>query len=70
VEAATGERAIGAGVTVPHLLIRAYYTCFNERRFANGADLVAEDGVLEHPHSSVIFDLNDLIRQLSGTGDV
>ena len=32
-----------------HLLIREYYACFNERRFAEGADLFAEDGVLEYP---------------------
>lgn len=32
-----------------HLLIREYYACFNERRFAEGADLFAEDGILEDP---------------------
>ena len=41
-------------VTVPHvaaahLLIRKHYDCFNERRFADGADLFSEDCVLEHP---------------------
>jgi predicted ester cyclase len=34
---------------VTHLLIREYYACFNERRFSDGADLFAEDGILEHP---------------------
>jgi SnoaL-like polyketide cyclase len=32
-----------------HLLIREYYTCFNERRFADAADLFASDAVLERP---------------------
>ena len=31
-----------------HLLIRQHYDCFNERRFADGADLFSEDCVLEH----------------------
>ena len=30
-----------------HLLIREYYACFNERRFADAADLFTEDAVLE-----------------------
>src|SRR5207245_11281590 len=32
-----------------HLLIREYYTCFNERRFRDAADLFAADAVIEHP---------------------
>jgi hypothetical protein len=32
-----------------HLLIRGYYTSFNERRFADAAELFAKDGLLEHP---------------------
>ena len=32
-----------------HLLIREYYACFNERRFADAADLFASDAVLERP---------------------
>lgn len=32
-----------------HLLIRKHYDCFNDRRFAEGADLFSEDCVLEHP---------------------
>jgi predicted ester cyclase len=31
-----------------HLLIRRHYDCFNDRRFAEGADLFSEDCVLEH----------------------
>ena len=31
-----------------HLLIRRHYDCFNDRRFAEGADLLSEDCVLEH----------------------
>jgi predicted ester cyclase len=31
-----------------HELIREYYTCFNERRFADAAELFSEDAVLEH----------------------
>ena len=30
-----------------HLLIREYYACFNERRFADAADLFTGDAVLE-----------------------
>ena len=41
--------ALGGGHPVAHHLIREYYACFNERRFTEGADLFAEDGVLEHP---------------------
>ncbi len=37
---------------LPHLLIREYYRCFNERRFADGADLFADDSVFEHPQFS------------------
>lgn len=36
-------------VAAAHLLIRRHYDCFNERRFADGADLFSEDCVLEHP---------------------
>jgi len=36
-------------VAAAHLLIRKHYDCFNQRRFADGADLFAEDCVLEHP---------------------
>jgi predicted ester cyclase len=32
-----------------HLLIREYYACFNERRFADAADLFTSDAVLERP---------------------
>ena len=32
-----------------HLLIRKLYDCFNQRRFADGADLFSDDCVLEHP---------------------
>lgn len=32
-----------------HLLIREYYACFNERRFADAADLFTNDAVLERP---------------------
>jgi predicted ester cyclase len=32
-----------------HLLIREYYDCFNQRRFADAADLFALDGVVEQP---------------------
>jgi len=32
-----------------HLLIREYYTCFNERRFADAAELFASDAVIERP---------------------
>jgi len=32
-----------------HLLIREYYTCFNDRRFADAADLFAGDAVIERP---------------------
>ncbi len=35
--------------TVSHLLIRQYYACFNERRFAEAAELFALDAVLEFP---------------------
>jgi predicted ester cyclase len=31
-----------------HELIREYYTCFNERRFTDAAELFSEDAVLEH----------------------
>ena len=31
-----------------HELIREYYACFNERRFADAADLFSNDAVLEH----------------------
>ena len=34
---------------ITHLLIREYYTCFNEQRFEDGAELFAVDAVLEHP---------------------
>jgi hypothetical protein len=30
-------------VATAHLLIRRHYDCFNERRFADGADLFSED---------------------------
>lgn len=30
-------------------LIRAYYSCFNERRFAQCGDLFASDATVEHP---------------------
>jgi predicted ester cyclase len=36
-------------VAAAHLLIRKHYDCFNQRRFADGADLFSEDCVLEHP---------------------
>jgi hypothetical protein len=32
-----------------HLLIREYYACYNERRFADAADLFTRDAVLERP---------------------
>jgi len=32
-----------------HLMIREYYRCFNERRFADAADLFTADAVIEHP---------------------
>lgn len=32
-----------------HLLIRKLYDCFNQRRFADAADLFSDDCVLEHP---------------------
>lgn len=32
-----------------HPVIREYYACFNERRFANAVDLFAVDAVIEHP---------------------
>ena len=35
-----------------HLLIRDYYKCFNERRFADAAELFAFDAVIEHSPSS------------------
>jgi steroid delta-isomerase-like uncharacterized protein len=35
-------------VAAAHLLIRQHYDCFNERRFADGADLFSDDCVLEH----------------------
>ncbi len=31
-----------------HLLIREYYSCFNERRLRDAAELFAPDGVLDH----------------------
>ena len=31
-----------------HELIREYYACFNQRRFADAAELFSEDAVLEH----------------------
>jgi predicted ester cyclase len=31
-----------------HELIREYYACFNERRFADGAELFADDAQIEH----------------------
>jgi steroid delta-isomerase-like uncharacterized protein len=34
---------------VAHLLIRKHYEYFNERRFAEGAELFSVDCVLEHP---------------------
>ncbi len=34
---------------MPHLLIRQYYACFNERRFGDAADLFALDAVVERP---------------------
>jgi predicted ester cyclase len=36
-------------VAAAHLLIRKHYDCFNQRRFADGADLFSEDCILEHP---------------------
>ncbi len=39
----------GSEVAVGHLLIRKYYACFNERRFAEAAELFASDAVLEFP---------------------
>jgi len=36
-------------VAPAHLLIRKLYDTFNQRRFAEGADLFSEDCVLEHP---------------------
>ena len=32
-----------------HLLIRDYYKCFNERRFADASELFSFDAVIEHP---------------------
>jgi predicted ester cyclase len=34
---------------VAHLLIRKHYDCFNQLRFADGAELFSLDAVLEHP---------------------
>ena len=31
-----------------HELIRKYYACFNERRFADAAEFFSDDAVLEH----------------------
>ena len=31
-----------------HLLIREYYKCFNERRFADAAEFFTDDAVIEH----------------------
>lgn len=39
---------IAPGLMRGHELIREYYDCFNERRFADAAELFAEDAVLEH----------------------
>jgi predicted ester cyclase len=35
-------------MTAAHLIIREYYTCFNERRFADAADLFTADASIEH----------------------
>ena len=32
-----------------HLLIREYYRCFNERRFAEAGDNFTADALIEHP---------------------
>jgi predicted ester cyclase len=40
---------ISFGYPVAHLLIRKHYDYFNQRRFADGAELFAVDAVLEHP---------------------
>ena len=42
-------RCIFFDYPVAHLLIRKHYDYFNQRRFAEGADLFSEDCVLEHP---------------------
>ncbi len=33
----------------PDPVVLEYYACFNERRFADGANLFAPDAVIEHP---------------------
>jgi predicted ester cyclase len=42
-----------------HELIREYYACFNERRFADAAELFSNDAVIEHGSSD---------RQVGGAG--
>ena len=41
-------RAGAPAVMLGHELIRQYYACFNERRFADAAELLSADAVFEH----------------------
>jgi predicted ester cyclase len=48
-----------------HLLIREYYACFNERRFADAADLFAAGAVLERPFFGTMKNGGDGYLQLA-----
>jgi predicted ester cyclase len=48
-----------------HLLIREYYACFNERRFADAAELFTNDAVLERPLFGILKNGGNGYRQLA-----
>jgi predicted ester cyclase len=48
-----------------HLLIREYYACFNERRFADAADLFTSDAVLARPLFGTLNNGGDGYLQLA-----
>lgn len=48
-----------------HLLIREYYACFNERRFADAADLFTSDAVLKRPLFGTLKNGGDGYLQLA-----
>jgi hypothetical protein len=48
-----------------HLLIREYYTCFNERRFTDAAELFTSDAVLKRPLFGTLKNGGDGYLQLA-----
>jgi len=48
-----------------HLLIREYYACFNERRFADAADLFTSDAMLARPLFGTLTNGGDGYLQLT-----